>query len=233
MDFPDFLKPTVTISIRRRRAAPLLSAVRTTAATGGAGASPGAQILNLPDLDQEQGHWCWAAVGMNIARFYDPLGTWSQCEIVNTALQRADCCSDPAASDFNLCNRDGYLEQALKITRCFASMTGHALAFADIQAELNQDRLIGCRVAWTGGGAHFLTLKGWILGESGIEYIVVSDPIYRSARIEASQFASAYQGGADWTHSYRTRPEPAPGGAAAHPGARIDLNVSHPEAIGA
>jgi hypothetical protein len=59
-----------------------------------------------------------------------------------------------------------------------------------------------------GGGGHFQTIVGWLLATSGTEYIDVSDPIYLDNQVAFSSFASGYQSGGNWTHSYITQPPP-------------------------
>jgi hypothetical protein len=87
-------------------------------------------------------------------------------------------------------------------------MAPRSLTFGEVQAEIGRDAPVGTRVGWYGGGGHFQTIVGWLVADNGTEYIDVSDPIYLDSQIEYSKFASAYQSGGNWTHSYLTMPPP-------------------------
>ena len=109
MDFPDFLKPTVTISHTTQTCCSASLRCSDDRRNRRRGGFAGAQILNLPDLDQEQGHWCWAARRyehcplLRSARYMVAMRNREHCPTKSGLLLRS------CASDFNLCNRDGYL----------------------------------------------------------------------------------------------------------------------------
>jgi hypothetical protein len=87
-------------------------------------------------------------------------------------------------------------------------------------------------VNWFGGLAgHFQVIVGWLVSDSGVEYIDVSDPIYLDNQVAFSMFASGYKGGGDWTHSYLTQ-KPAPRVALAG-GAAPEFKVADSSALGA
>jgi hypothetical protein len=195
MSFPSFLSPATILSVAPAGAAK-------TALGGGAGA---AQTLNFLIHPQLETNWCWAAVSTSVSLFYDRLSKWKQCGVAENALGRNDCCSDPAAaSDPNKCNCQWYLDKALTITGNLNRRESRRLTFNEIQAEIGTQKPIGCRVGWYGGGGHFLVIRGWVVGETGIEYIELSDPIYLNNPVPYADFASSYQSGGDWTHSYLT-----------------------------
>ncbi len=182
-------------------------------ASGGAAAGPpgGSRKLSLSVQPQEQTRWCWAAVSTSVSLFYSPAATWTQCSVANATLQRADCCGNGAA-DPGKCNRDWYLDRALNATDNLDRVEPRPLVFDEVKEQIANDAVIGTRVAWRGGGGHFQTIVGWLVAGSGVEYIEISDPIYLDIQMVFSQFATHYQWGGDWTHSYLTR-RPSAGGA--------------------
>ncbi|HTV37612.1 MAG TPA: papain-like cysteine protease family protein [Xanthobacteraceae bacterium] len=171
MSFPRFLGPATVLSLP-----PGTGAAAQLAVGGFAG---GAQTLNFVIQQQIETNWCWAAVSTSVSLFYDPQSMWKQCGVAEKALSRNDCCSDPAAaSDPGRCNSPWYLDKALIITGNLNRMESRRLAFNEVQAEIAAKKPIGCRVGWYGGGGHFLVIRGWIVGETGIEYLELSDPIF-------------------------------------------------------
>jgi hypothetical protein len=220
MAIPAFLAPLTALN---------LAAV---SALGGA-ATPGSKKLNLSVQTQQQTNWCWAAVSTSVSHFYNAGSAWTQCLVANSALPRNDCCG-AGASDPAKCDKPWYLDTALQTTGNLASVITRALSFAEIQTEIGKDAPIGSRVGWYGGGGHFQTVVGWLVGEGGTEYIDISDPIYLDAQIEYADFASSYQTGGDWTHSYLTRAPAAAGGKARDSAAQMSLlRTAYPESIGA
>ena len=204
-------------------------------ATFSVGAIGGAAVanskkLNLSVTPQEQTNWCWAAVSASVSHYYSSTSTWSQCTVANAALPRTDCCGAGAA-DPGKCNKPWYLNIALNVTGNLDRVESRSLRFSEVQAEIGRDAPLGTRVGWFGGGGHFQTIVGWLVADSGVEYIDVSDPIYLDNQVVFSSFASGYQSGGNWTHSYVTR-MPAPAAVAAV-GAGLGFEVADPNAIGA
>lgn len=162
---------------------------------------------------QEQQNWCWAAVGVSIARFYDPSLAETQCKLANRSLGRNDCCAD-GASDPGKCDRPWYLQNVLQLNDNLESVSAGRLSFGAVQTEIGNGSPLGSRIGWSGGGGHFAVITGWRLGESGVEYIDIADPIFLNSQIAYAEYASSYQSGGDWTHSYRTQPSGAGGSIA-------------------
>ncbi len=129
------------------------------------------------------------------------------------------------------CNKAWYLDTALTVTGNLDRMEARSFTFSEIQAEIAKSNPVCSRVGWYGGGGHFQAIAGWLIAQSGTEYIDVSDPIYLNTQIAFAQFASHYQSGGTWTHSYVTKPPPA--GAAIAGVAASSLAFRDESAIGA
>jgi hypothetical protein len=149
---------------------------------------------------QQQGNWCWAAVAASVSRFYNTASTWTQCLVANSELGRNDCCG---AGGPGACNRYGYLDVALTQVGNFDHMIWSSATFASASGEIDGGRPLGLRVAWSGGGAHFLAIIGYL--DDGEGYLAVDDPIYGKSDVSYATLKSNYQQTGSWTHSYYTK----------------------------
>lgn len=156
----------------------------------------GAAGVSLPPFmqPQQQSNWCWSAVGTSVGLLFKT-GAWTQCQTATGCLPGEDCCK--AAGP---CNVYGYLDKALAFTKSFDHMVGGTVSTATITAELSSGEPVGTRVAWTGGGAHFMTITG-INGAS----ITIQDPIFGTTTMPFKDYASKYKTGGAWTHTYFTK----------------------------
>ena len=150
---------------------------------------------------QQQSNWCWAATGASVALFYKPASGWTQCGVANGELGRSDCCGAGASGP---CNVYGYLDQALTVVGHFDHWVGGVATTAQIENEVTFARPLGIRVAWSGGGAHFLVIKGQY-SAGGIDYVSVDDPIYGRSDVNFATLQTAYKGSGTWIHTYYTK----------------------------
>jgi hypothetical protein len=149
---------------------------------------------------QQQTNWCWAAVATSVSHFYDAASTWTQCAVANAQIGRTDCCGSGAGGP---CNIYGFLDDALTRVGHFDHFAGVA-TFSSIDDEIEADRPVGIRVAWSGGGAHFLAIIGCL--EDATNYVALDDPIYGKSDVAFATLSSTYQGTGSWTHTYYTKP---------------------------
>lgn len=124
---------------------------------------------------QEQGMWCWAAVAASIANFYD--GTAGrQCDLANQEFSQSTCCSEPDASDGNVCNRASDMEISIKRVNHHASTSDTAATFKRVQDEIVQNRLIALRIEWQGQSVgHAVILDGYSQDSDG-QWVLGDDP---------------------------------------------------------
>jgi hypothetical protein len=121
--------------------------------------------------------------------------------IANANLNRADCCAGAASAG---CNVYGHLDRALTTVGHFGRMAEQVASFWDVGAEIEAERPLGVRVAWSGGGAHFLAIGGY--RELPDQYLHVEDPWYGPSQVSYAALISGYQGKGSWTHTYWTKP---------------------------
>jgi Papain-like cysteine protease AvrRpt2 len=156
--------------------------------------------LNFQMQHQQQTNWCWAAVSTSVALYYDPTSAWTQCTVANGELGRSDCCG---AGGSTSCNVYGTLNTALTRVGHLDHMDVAVASFQAVDDEIDAGRPLGIRVAWSGGGAHFLVVIGYFEGDTN--YVAVDDPIYGKSDLTYATLETAYQGSGAWTHSYYTR----------------------------
>lgn len=156
--------------------------------------------LDLHVPHQEQTNWCWAATSDGVSHCYDTKSTWTQCAIANTCLGRTDCCGSGASGP---CNVYGYLDRALTAVGHYERLEGQPAAFAAMTAAINGVRPVGVRVAWSGGGAHFVAIGGY---QDAPQYVHVEDPWYGPSDIPYATLEHSYQGIGTWTTTYWTKP---------------------------
>jgi hypothetical protein len=149
---------------------------------------------------QQQTNWCWAAVSTSVAQYYDPATSWTQCAVANGELGRTDCCGGAASTS---CNVYGTLNTALTRVGHLDRMVSGGATFQEVDDEIDAERPLGLRVAWSGGGAHFLAVIGYL--EGVVEYVAVDDPIYGKSDLTFSALTTSYQGSGSWTHTYYTK----------------------------
>lgn len=156
--------------------------------------------LNFQMQTQQQSNWCWAAVSTSVALYYDPASSWTQCSVADGELGRTDCCG---AGGANSCNVYGTLNTALSRVGHLDRVEGSVAPFQSVDNEVDAGRPLGIRVAWSGGGAHFLAVIGYL--EDAQNYVAVDDPIYGKSDLTYDTLKTSYQGSGSWTHSYYTK----------------------------
>jgi hypothetical protein len=151
---------------------------------------------------QEDSNWCWAAVAVSVAQFYNAATAWSsQCDLASTELGKV-CCppkSNPA------CNVPWYLDTSLARVGNLKRWAAGSQPLAAIRAEIDADRPLGVRIGWSIGGGHFVAVSGYWASSAG-DVVTVEDPLFGRSTWALSMFQSGYQGHGSWTHSYWTQP---------------------------
>src|SRR5260221_612769 len=138
---------------------------------------------------QQQSNWCWAATATSEGLFYQQGSGWTQCTVANDELRRTDYCGSGASG---ACNVYGFLNQALTVVGRLDHYGSGVASVAQIETEVTFARPLGIRVAWSGGGAHFLCIMGQY-NVGGVDYVTVDDPIYGRSNLPYTTLQTAYQ----------------------------------------
>jgi hypothetical protein len=191
---PNFLEPTTPVG-----PSPALLATALPRAGSPLGGTSGAgKLPNFAVQIQLQTEWCWAAVSASVASFFGSQ-TWTQCKVAAAELQ-LNCCGGDASGP---CNKPWYLDRALNTVGHFSQYKPGTADFPTVMGEIGAGRPLGCRVAWLGGGAHFVALGGWSVAPDGTEIVEVHDPYYNFSQVTYSDFVASYKSPRDaWTDSY-------------------------------
>jgi len=142
-----------------------------------------AQVLNVPQINQEHSNWCWDASSKCILDYYGHVET--QCAIANYAWNRSDCCGDTSFNWEHACNSTNILYplggSVQDVLAHFGNIqsTGwyiYTPSLSDIQTEISNQRPFIFAWQWSAGGGHALVCHG-IIGTD----IAIMDPWYGEA----------------------------------------------------
>lgn len=139
------------------------------AATGSAFAQ--SYMLNVPQRVQEHSQWCWAGASQMVLNFKGK--NPSQCAEANYALGINYACGNSTfnwnsrANQPNSTNAVSYIIKGWGVN---SSVTG-VLSQSSSTANINASRPYVILWQWTGGGGHFVVVKGY----SG-NYLAINDP---------------------------------------------------------
>lgn len=152
--------------------------------------------MPFPIQTQLEVEWCWAAVAASVDNYFNPFASLPQCRIATNVLGK-DACSDPEAS-----NISATLQKALKVVDRLRGIQARQLTFDELRGELDAGHPVCVRIAWHGGGAHFVVISGYYVSPTGVRTVEVSDPWYPNSTRDFDQFPEGYHGGGDWTASF-------------------------------
>jgi hypothetical protein len=167
-------------------------------------------VLDFEIQQQERTKWCWAAVAASVARYYDPLSTFTQCSIASAELMQ-DCHCGGGKPDPDPCNVYGYLMSSLFRVGHFKKWVALRPATADeIIGETASERPLCARIAWYGGGAHLVVIGGYSAHDGAgaqapsISGVAIADPWWGLSDINFEDFPNGYALGGRWTDNYYT-----------------------------
>jgi len=160
------------------------------------------KTLNFTVEHQEHQQWCWAAVSVSVARFYEgSSNALTQCSIVNSQLPGNDCC---AHGGILACNKPGFLDKALDTVKHFRGMISGSLKSPCMIQEIDDGRPIGARIGFPTRG-HFVAIVGYDNKDPEDVHLIVSDPTWGESTGPLQEFSSAYLGSGLWTDTYLTQ----------------------------
>jgi hypothetical protein len=155
--------------------------------------------LPVPFYNQQQSMWCWAACIEMVVVHYNTAAV-QQCDIVNFAVARTDCCINPTS---------GWCNTGIP-TALYAGIYNHfgvdqilafggASTFAGVQTNINANRVLEVQLNWTAGGAHVVLVVGW--SSDGGNFVQVNDPGYGSMWITYAALLYGY-GMGTWVQTW-------------------------------
>jgi hypothetical protein len=155
--------------------------------------------MSYPMEHQEMGLWCWAAVSLSIAKYFDPATAFSQCAVASAVKNRNCCANKPS------CNQADELEAALTAVKRFRRMFTGRLTFAAVRQSIRDGFPIPVRIGWRPAGGHYVVITGFKTAISGEQFVDIADPLYESRLWRYNDFLDAYYGSGVWTHTYEVK----------------------------
>lgn len=163
---------------------------------------PGCTILiKLTVPCQKYAFWCWAAVAWAIDRFYRKDSTLTQCLIASRQNGAGDCCQNPCSQG---CSQRLDLDKVLCTVQCLdQGPVKGTLPFNDLMNRIQAEdpKPVCARVLWTGGGGHFVVIKGF---QKTSNKLLIADPLEGEHLVSYDEFKDNYHGFGGWTHYYLT-----------------------------
>jgi hypothetical protein len=149
---------------------------------------------------QQETYWCWAAVSVSVALYYNASAGWTQCGMAEAEMKQDSCCKKGSSDE---CNQFWWLEVALQRTGNLAEIVNNAIDFKDVKTEIDDKLAICSRIGWNAGGGHYVGIKGYQeLGAT--QWLTICDPNCGVSNQSFPIFENSYQGKGRWTHTFRT-----------------------------
>jgi hypothetical protein len=129
-----------------------------------------AQILDMPQVIQEQDQWCWAGVSKSILGYYGQ--NPQQCEIAEyarevitwTSYGTTDCCVNPNAGcnywNYNWGSAGSIQDILVHFGGIQNYGSGTAISLASATNQISNGRPFVVRWGWNAGGGHFVVGHG-------------------------------------------------------------------------
>jgi hypothetical protein len=114
-------------------------------------------------------YWCWAAVTVSIANYYDKKRNLKQCELANAAFFRPDCCKS-----LN-CDSPLTAQKALELAGIQRESREGKASFEEIMTEIDLGRPISI-VLQVWPGAHNVVISGYDNDDPDNPLIMVLNP---------------------------------------------------------
>jgi Papain-like cysteine protease AvrRpt2 len=160
---------------------------------------------------QLESEWCWAAVAQAVKTFFSPTSAITQCTIAHPVLTMeqsipaaTNCCEDPGA-----CNVPATLQDALNVTHNLGEIVEGSVSFDDVKSELSDGNPIGVRIQWSNGGAHFIAIDGYREFTSGVQQVLVADPLNpagSASYIDYDELLDFYDQDGIWSATFLVHP---------------------------
>lgn len=170
------------------------------------------KYLDVPAVKQEQNQWCWAGCARAVFLYYGQ--DVAQCTIANYNWGRTDCCTNPSSP---ACNNWTYLipnvQNILRHWDVDSNALWSSASFNTLRSEIHDDRPVWVRWEWSGGGGHFVVIRGY--NDDSGNKVSYMDPWYGAHYL--TDYSWMVSGGTHtWTHSLTgiqyvgTPPTPTP-----------------------
>jgi hypothetical protein len=165
------------------------------------------QILNVPQIIQEQNQWCWAGVSKCVLDYYG-YNSYQQCDIADYArtvitwnnFGSVNCCVDPNQGcnywNYNYGSPGSIQDILIHFGNIQNYGISSSLTTAEITTESTGNRPYIIRWGWYSGGGHFIVGHG--ISGSNVNYM---NP-WPGEGLHVSTYSWLVNDGThDWTHT--------------------------------
>jgi hypothetical protein len=157
---------------------------------------------------QELQEWCWAAVAVSVRKYLNgDVPNWTQPSLATPVLRAehqispaVDCDANPDLCDFGAALDDAALQTGNLAPQ--GTLVDQFLTFESIVKWVDQKMPIGARIAWFGGGAHFIAIDGYRDAGAAGKMVHIQDPFFGPALLSYDDLVSNYPPGGVWQDTY-------------------------------
>ena len=174
-------------------------------ATGGptAGAPAPSRKRDFKCERQQANNWCWAAVTVSVADFYEKPSSHKQCTRANFHFGQTGCCANP---DSTSCDKPFDPTVSLSAVGHFKSSQNSSLTFDQVKEQVNAMAPIVCFIDWGTSVGHAVVIDGYAESSTGTRYLYGDDPgDGASFAYVENDFKTKYAGSGDWTFTWLTK----------------------------
>ena len=142
----------------------------------GADGNIGGNSFSFPLQHQEQSNWCWAALAVSVAQYYDPETPWTtQCDLAGTEIG-VNCC--PTGTDPSHCNVPLTLPRGLNRVGHYAGrISDRPAKRIQIKEEIDAGRPLCAAISFAGTSiVHFVVISAYSWTPTSFT-VTVEDPI--------------------------------------------------------
>ena len=164
-------------------------------------------VLKFQIEHQGRDQWCWAAVAASICSFYRDDILPTQCELANQFLFPGEDCCQAGASDN--CNIPFALDIVLNGLGHLAQPQRGVITFEDLNHEITVNQQpVAVRIMFSDlVTAHFVTIIGCAMDESGSQLLKIADSSDVAGNVTSIGYSALiddYRPGATWDQTYFT-----------------------------
>lgn len=153
--------------------------------------------------EQKLDQWCWAAVGVSVAKYFEPDSTLDQFQLAALVLNMPGGCRGNAIPE---CDKGASLTTVFeKLNRLAGNSILGPVSFAQVRQVIDGGWPIPVRIVWDDnpGNAHAVVITGYSISASGVPLLQVDDPFYDRSILSYDTFVSSYHGSGRWERTYR------------------------------
>ena len=162
-------------------------------------------VIDVPQIKQEQPNWCWAACAEMVLLYYGGPAT-RQCDFANEIFGRTECCLKPSSPN---CNRPCEMPDVSNLyssNHIHNRLVDKSVPFSKLQSEIDAGRPVEVVYFWRDWGkpGHSVIVRGWRT-DGKEEFVHVNDPAdsptTMSGIVAYSELLAPYAEG-DWTYTW-------------------------------